>query len=567
MNNNKKIAFVFGLIGFVVLFIWLLENSGANPNGMERPPFTSSNWNRQYQLDDKDPKGLYLFNELLSTHIDKSHHVRRVYEWDQFDTLLKKGDRSTYLFVGNELELLNDEIDTLLTDVTKGSDLVLSFYDMTENVYTRIFKSVSFEYDYAESMTIFAGKKQYELYNIYQTDTVATEWEAFGKFELLDSSYSILSSFMEMPNYIKIPHGKGNIYLHADPYFFFNYHLLEKDGFDHANYFINHIPKNQNVYWLEIARKADSYGKSDTDEQDGGNSKEDDSYFKLLFKQPSLMLAMLMVILGFILFLIFRAKRMRPIVPYVEKKKNMTLSFADTITSIYFAKQSPKGLLRVQRKNFYSTVQKHFFVDLSRREVESDREIRILSEKSNVPMEELTLFIQELENRKANEVNDKYIASIAQKQREFYEKTGVISKTIQQRLEKHDKRYNRALWLPTLLILGGIYVILLGFYYLVNSKGIGIILWPIGISSLVMGILRLRKPLVVVSKEKMIVYSMLGKPKEYFLDELSKVHTTPVIVHFYFTQDRTVKINYWEMSSFDKKQFERYVSNLHTLEL
>lgn len=565
MNNSKKIAFVLGLIGFVVLFIWMIEYSGGPNDGSQKPVFTSSNWDRKYQLNDKDPYGLYLFDTLLTKHIDKQHAIHRVYEWTQFDTLRRKNERSTYLFIGHELELLNEEIDTLLSDVNQGSDLVLSFYDLSENVYTRIFKSISFEYDYAESMTVFAGKKKYVLHNIFQTDTVATVWEAFGKFELQDSTYSILSSFMEMPNYIKIPHGKGAIYLHANPQFFVNYQVLEKDGFHYTNYFIDQLPKNQNVYWLEIARKANNYGNSDTDDKTGHEGKQDDSYFKLLFKHPSLMLAMLMVLLGFFLYLLFRAKRMRPVVPYIEKKKNMTLSFAETITAIYFAKQSPKGLLSVQRKNFYNTVQKHFFVDLARRE--GDREIKILSEKSNIPMEELLEFIQQLENKRANHVDHTYISEIARKQREFYQKTGIISQMIRQRLEKHEKQYNRTLWLPTLLILGGIYIILLGFYYLVTSRGIGIVLWPIGIAWLTMGILRLRKPLMSVTKEKMTVYSTVGKSKTYLLDELSSVKSTSTLVHFYFTENRTVKINYWEMSRFDKQQFERYVSNLHTLEL
>ncbi len=561
MKSNKKITLIFGLIALVVVFIWLMDGSSS---GDARSTYTSSNWDVMYDINSKDPQGLYVFNTMLDKHIKKPHRVSVLNKWSHYDSLVKKPGKSTYLFVGHEFQLLKEEMDTILTDVSNGSELVLSFYNLSQNIYDTLFDELSFNYDYSEDITVYAGKNKFKLYNIYQMDTVAREWEAFEEIYPADSNYTVLSSFMEMANYIKIKHGKGYIYLHSNPQLFFNYQLLQKDGYRQATYFIHHIPKDQNVLWMELGRLNGAYGSSPEPEPESGG-KVDDSYFKLLFKSPALLMALLMVIFSFTLFLLFRAKRMRPVVPYMEPKKNMTLSFAETITSIYFSKQSPKGLLSVQRKNFYNTVQKHFFVDLSRRE--EDKEIKILSEKSNVPFDELKDFIDALENKRANEVDNKYISEVAKRQRDFYHRTGIISKNIQQRLEKYERKFNRSLWLPSILILGGIFIILYGFYLLVGAKGIGIALWPIGFASVSMGILRLRKPLVIVTKEHLIICPVVGKNRKYLLDELSSVENSTTMVHFYFTENRKIKINYWEMSSFDKKQFEYFVSNLHKLEL
>lgn len=563
MNNQKKIAFVFGLICFVILFVWMMDQSTGT---VKKPKdvHVSSDWRFKYDLEEKNPYGLYLFNTILKSHIDKKHHVKAIKDWVQYDTVVKDKINATYLFVGEEFELLNSELEYLLKNVNEGSDLVMSYYDFSKNIYDSLFIDWEYGYDYSDSVTVYAGKKEFVFYNQHQTDTLAKEWYGFNDFEMIDSNVTVLSSFMEMANFLKIKHGKGFIYLHTNPEFFYNYQLLRKNGFGQASFFLNQLQTNRNVYWLEIGRKGyfkQKYGSK----KNGKKGKQDDSYFKLLFKHPSLMFALLLAILGFILFLLFRAKRMRPVVPYLEKKKNMTLVFADTITSIYFAKQSPKGLLQVQKKNFYSTIQKHFFVDLSRRE--SDKEIIILSEKSNVSFEELKEFLDLLENRRANEVDGKYIADVAKRQKEFYKNTGVISQFIQHRIDKHEKQYNRTIWQPSLFIMGGIFGIILGFYLLMVSYGLGIVLWPAGIIFVSLGIIRLRKPLLTTTKEHIIVYPIIGKPKKYAINELLHFQRSSSGIYLHFTANRKIKINSWEMSRFDKKQFERFISNLHTSEL
>lgn len=563
MNSRTKIALVLGLIGLITCFFLLMDSSNNSKKTTSISSYTSSDWSKKYQLESKDPLGLSVFNSLLEVHLDSTKYIKKIKKWDQYDSLRSENEKATFLFIGQDCELLNSEIDTVLNSVNEGSDLVMSFYNLSENLYNRFFEEIDFDYDYADSIILYAGKKKLTLFNIYQTDTVAFEWEAFGDIIVADSSYTSLSSFMEMDNFIKIPHGNGNVYLHANPQFFFNYQVLRKDGFQQSVFFLDQISKNKNVYWLEAGRSHNEAGV--VGEKETGGQQKDDSYFKLLFKHPSLMFAMLLIILGFILYIIFRAKRMRPIVPYIEKKKNMTLSFADTITSIYFAKESPKGLLKVQRKNFYNTIHKHFFIDLSRRE--GDKEIKILSEKSNVPYDEIHAFMVALENKKANDVTEKYITDIAQKQRAFYDKTGIISTTIQLRIGKHEKKYNRSLWLPSILILGGIFTVLLGFNLLTNAKGIGILLWPVGLSTIVLGILHLKKPLATISQGKINFHSIFGKSKTFLLEDLSALKETTTTMNFHFTQDRIVQLDFWLMSSFDKKQFKHYVSNLHKLEL
>jgi hypothetical protein len=308
----------------------------------------------------------------------------------------------------------------------------------------------------------------------------------------------------------------------------------------------------------------DNEGKENTSVNEGKDSKKDDSLLQLFFKNPSLLWAMLTAIFGFILFIIFRAKRMRPLVPLIPPKRNMTTAFADTITSIYYQNHSPYGILKVQRKNFYHAIHKHFYIDLTRRN--EDREIRILAEKSNVSIESLKELLALIETTESYNVDERYIANVATQQREFYLKTGIISNFILNRIEKKDRIFNRIIWLPMLLILFGIMMILVGFYYLTQSIGMGVILWPIGISWITIAVLQLKKPLVEITNEQLILYPIFGKKKTYNWEDLVDAVNGNSATLITFSGNRIIKINYWEMSRFDKSSFQQYISNLHKFE-
>lgn len=561
ISSKNKIALIIGFLLLIVLLLWAV---GGISNDKKIEIFRSNNWNRKYQLKDKDPYGLFLFNEILAAHLDSNHSVKNINKWSDYDSLVNKKEKSTYIFIGQDFQLLNNEIDTLLKDVENGSDLMISFYDLTSNLYDRFFNYIDFDYDYSDSIVVYANNLKYTMYNIHQTDTVAMKWEAFVNETLIYSSFETLSSFMEMSNFIKIKRGKGHIFLHANPQFYFNHQVLRNDGFYYSNFTINQFSKQRNVYWLELGRKMDNEGKENTSVNEGKDSKKDDSLLQLFFKNPSLLWAMLTAIFGFILFIIFRAKRMRPLVPLIPPKRNMTTAFADTITSIYYQNHSPYGILKVQRKNFYHAIHKHFYIDLTRRN--EDREIRILAEKSNVSIESLKELLALIETTESYNVDERYIANLATQQREFYLKTGIISNFILNRIEKKDRIFNRIIWLPMLLILFGIMMILVGFYYLTQSIGMGVILWPIGISWITIAVLQLKKPLVEITNEQLILYPIFGKKKTYNWEDLVDAVIGKTATLITFSGNRIIKINYWEMSRFDKSSFQQYISNLHKFE-
>ncbi len=564
MNKQIKITLFAGILLIVLLLVWLFssgEQHAGKGEKSNRTPYFSSNWNRQYQLTDKDPLGLYLFTSLASAHLKKGKEVRVIGGWDQLRTTIEQTPgEQTYAFVGNNFGLENNEIDSIIADIEQGSTLFMSFDDLMENVYPRLFNDYEFQLEYDEAINVFTGKKKYPMISLFENDTVARDWWAFGELEF-DEEYQSLSSFMELPNFVKVPRGKGWMYLHATPNLFFNYQIKRKPGYEYTEFVLNQLPRNQDICMLELGRLADNTNDYDTDGMDRSDGKEDNSYLRIVFENRGLLSALLLSIAALIVFVIFQTRRTRPVVPYLPPKKDMTMAFAETITSIYFAKRNPYAILQVQRKNFYDTVHKFFFVDLYRKE--DDRPIQILAEKSNTSKEEIVALINAYETKQASAVTEYHIAEIAKKQQKFYRESGIISAGIEERISQINMIFRRNLWLPSLLIVAGIGLIFAGLYFLVIAKGVGILMWPAGMIAMFIGILRLARPYLIVTDERITYYTPWATKREFHREELLSTEMNRRGIVLKFTNDRKLIINNWDMSRFDQRQFERFVTQLH----
>lgn len=564
MTKGIKIALVAGMMLIVVVMVWLLDGGDQKPV-VKRKTYVSSNWEEHFQLRDKRPYGLYLFNSLLKAHIDTTQKIKTITNGLDLDSI--GNEKATLLFVGDEFGVQNKELDALLLKVSAGSDLFISFNELTENIYERLFDKVEISYDYADSVNVFIGKNRFTQYYVYQNDTLAHQWKAFYTLQPKDSAvFRSLSSFMEMANLVRINHGKGHIFLHTNPEFFYNYQLKREDGYRYASFALNQLPKDQDVYLLELGRLLDKNGAEEKIVEEEVGGKHDDSYLQFLLKSQALMAAMTLAILGLFLFLIFRAKRMQPTVPILPKKKNMSLEFVDTITSIYLAKQYPYGLLQVQKKNFYDLVFKHFFVDLSRSKDDREKDLEILSQKSNVPVAELKDLLRLLETKVKINVTDEYIVETAKKQRKFYEQTGVIHTRILQRISELKGTIHREIFLSSVMLLMGVAIILTGFYFLVKAIGVGILLWPLGAAILTIGILRLSKPLLKYDSSELVYFPLIGKKQQFKTEELLTISPMKNGAILHFTEQRKITIYYSQMSRFDKTQFEMLIAKNHQFE-
>lgn len=556
MTKQFKILVLGGFVVVTALLVWLFS-SGGNDNPNQK--YVSKNWKRKYQLNSPHPMGLGTFSKSLRIYLDPKSEITSVYHWSTLDSIsnAKKINR-TYAFVGESFGLFNHEVDAILERVKDGSRLFLSAENFSDNLEDRLLSFGNLHFVYADSVLVKTTKKEFKFKNIYQNYVIAKNWPGFKAFNT--NHVEVLSKIGGVANFVKLKHGKGEICILSTPDVLFNFHLQTKDGFGYMREIFKQIPQDQDVIWMQLGSLSNDYEDHDT------NQDEDDEYglMKLIFTSPALLMAFVLTLLAIVLFVLFRGKRLRPEVPFLKPTKNMTLAFADTITSIYYGQRDPKSLLVIQKRNFYSMIQKHFFIDFKRGI--TDEKIYTLSEKTNLHFKDIKRILENIEFGASNNVDENYLVESLKKMHDFYRETGIVNDALLTKVANRRMELRREMISPLLAMLAGIVLLCVGTYYLTQSIGAGILLWPIGIGLVGIGILRFTKPYLVVEQEHFVFYNLMGRPKTYKKDDLTGIERTDqgVILHF---RDEKKVLKSKEVSAFDRAQIDIIVENFNSLEL
>lgn len=556
MSRTFKIGLIAFVVVMVILIVWLSSgsNNASKNGGSSTTATTYTNWDDTYIPDSKDPKGLFHWSATLRLHLQKNKSISTIDYLYSIDTIPKE-IQPTFLFIGNYFALYEEEIDSLLSKVGRGAKLFISAEKVDGLLYEYLFDDVVMGYYYDTTITVATATKTYPFTALHQAIPVAKKWIGYKFTQTVDSvPFKSLSGYGTLMNSGVIDYGAGKIYLNTTPELFTNYQYLTTPGYAYAKTWLNEIPKDQSVYWLEFARYK-PYEYDFMKEYYGEDGKRDDSYLQFIFQDRQRILALLLLISGLILFVLFRAKRMQPFVPFIPKKRNMTMIFADTITSIYFNQRNPFAMVRIQRANFYGIIHKHFHIDLSKEVTE--REIESLAQKSNVKPSEINEILRKMNALREYNTSEYELSELRKMILNFYRKSGLISTKIQDRLDVKIYQVYRNEWISGLLILVGLGLITYGTYYLTHAIAIGVVLWPIGAIPIIFGVMRLMKPYLSWSNREISIQPLFGKEKVFNLEQLRSVYQDRKEVQLHF-ESVTLKVNYWELNRADAKQLQRF---------
>jgi hypothetical protein len=388
---------------------------------------------------------------------------------------------------------------------------------------------------------------------------MAYPWQMISHPGNYESGTKIISTISGRANFISFAYGKGRIMIHSTPECFFNFQLNRKEGFRYADHVIKQIDPEKSLYYLEMGRlkEQEKVDFMDQFKEDKGEGEKDDSYLQFLFQTPALRAALLLTLLGVLLFIIFRTRRMQPQVEVLPVKRNMSEIFVQTIASIYRNTDNPFSVLHLHKKNFYNTIQRHFFIDLSKRT--DHREIEHLSSRCGADGAEIEQLLNRLETPNPGKVNEDFLMETIKLKRAFYERTGIISNKVMKRLDERELILYRTVWLSFPLLLGGILLILGGVFLLVKSSGAGILLWPLGTIVLIWGILRISRPFLKLKADEIQLYSLLRSKKKYALDQITRAERSGKGIDFYLKGENSVHIALNELNSHDQVQFNLYL--------
>lgn len=422
MNRKVIIGFLaFAL--FIGLLVWLLDGTGEGSRNIQKR--YSSNWEKTYELKDENPRNISFFMDLLDVHVKDS--IYDLVYWSDLDSI-PNHEEATYLFIGNEFGAPSDSYDSIMHYADSGATVYLSFNHLTTDLYDRHFEEGAFYWDYSKVLFAWIGDTTVPFYHVFENDTINEDWYSFSETEIIDTNYRSYMYAMKHPFAFYEKHHKGKVHFHSIPNLFENYQVIQPNGYAHARIILNKIPRDKPVIFLTCGINDSSQEITYEDEDEGeGAEKEDNSLIQFILKNPILRLAFLLMIVLLLLYVFFRAKRKEEILPGYNQKRNMSLAFVETLGSIYISRNSPIGVLQVMRKNFYSAINRHFYIDLSRKE-KREQNLEKLLAKVPYDSEKLMEIVNGLDSRK-NNVDNRHLGVIYGKIRAFYMETGILHPT------------------------------------------------------------------------------------------------------------------------------------------
>ena len=500
MNNKRMLYLIFAVVLVGALFVVFINLSpGSTPKSEQRSvSYSSSNWKVDLSLDNKNPYGLFAFRELAIA--DGRFTEFNAYSNYKLLDSITKLDSSMFMFIGLEFMFTDEEVDLLLKSVDYGSDFFLSTEKIPPYLLDKLFDKNPMTFIPKIKAPHKINGKEYNMYYFYENDTLTEIWDLFQN-KHIGADSKVWSTLFERPNYIEIPYGLGKVFLHLNPVVFTNVQVLKKEGKSYLKEVLSTLDQ-PHIQWLSFAQ----YEPYKYDPEDDEFEK-DHSLLSELFKHPAFRWGFILAVFGLMLYLLFRSKRRRPIIPAVEDNKNSGFGYVDTLAGIYYNKNHGDKMLKIMRRNFFSAVYDHFYIDLAKRE--DKKPLIALSKKSNVPLEEIEQLLKFLEV--STKVSDTFLSNTYKVQRSFYFRSGIWNEELKQRLLLGPVLLYRYKSQALGTIAFGVFLILLGFIFLSLSLGAGVLFWPLGIGAIAVGSKMLNTPAITLNSDHLEIYPLIGR--------------------------------------------------------
>lgn len=209
-------------------------------------------------------------------------------------------------------------------------------------------------------------------------------------------------STSNFPIAVKVQYGSGEFIIHSAPSSFSNINMLLEEGKIHAETILSHFPKG-NVFWHHDYGKYSPYRGTTqptvANPYDNQSQYAKSSPLQYILKQPALFSALLLLISGILLYIIFQSKRRQRIIPAVETNENSTIEFVETVSKLYFQQKRHDKLIKHKEQIFLTFIKHHYYI--SSPEI-SDDFIQKVSNKSGIEKDKIKTIFFEFKNGKKN---------------------------------------------------------------------------------------------------------------------------------------------------------------------
>ena len=303
-------------------------------------------WEQTYDANSKQPYGLYIFGEQLKHFFSK--RVDRI-SYTPYEYLRRNQQKGecNYIFTTKGIDEVS--LKKVLSDVQAGSQAL--FLNNDDGLMDTLKIKTNYQLMVSEvNLQLNSTSYNKPIYLRPERDYIRVNY-----FTRLDKErdkalgYAFSSDGKKERrkiNFVEVPYGKGKFFLHlGPPIAFTNYFLKESQEVrSYAATVLSYLPKDRPTVWFVPS-----------------NQGKDELSF--IMSQPQLRTAWHLMLVGFLLYLLFKGKRQQRIIPVIEKPKNTTIEFAQSISSLYYQERDATDMVRKKITYFLDQVRQRYYLD------------------------------------------------------------------------------------------------------------------------------------------------------------------------------------------------------------
>lgn len=281
-------------------------------------------------------------------------------------------DTYAYIFIANRFVIDETDEEALCDFVGTGNNVFISAETVSKSFLKRLSlrsEDKPISRDSIFTLTEYPDKK-YTFPPLWSRITYKSGAKTcYFDLNNISLPYQVLGTDIDnKPRFIKIKYGFGYFYLHTAPRAFANISMLDLDKYDYGFRCLSYLGEDDLIYWDESIKSTD-YGDQER------------SLFKVIFKNEALTWGFIILIIGLLLYMLFRGKRTQRVIPVIKLPENTSLAYLDTLSNMFYKKQDYVAGVKNRHAFFLEYVRKHYYMDT---EKVDDKFLQVLSAKSNV---------------------------------------------------------------------------------------------------------------------------------------------------------------------------------------
>lgn len=306
-------------------------------------------WSKTYQAESKQPYGLYIFGEEMQLFFTKG--VDKV-SYTPYEYLRRHQEDglTNYILTNGDLDKVS--LEKILSQVAQGSYALFLTHYQTLNDTLRI----DTDTDYVDEIKVQLASSSYDK-QVPMKKTGTYDYLETSYFTYLDKQRDKALGYVyfrkeamerKEVNFVEVPFGKGKLLVYAGPPLpFTNYYLRNTFHlWEYASTILSYLPRDRHTVWFVNPQ---------------GDIRESPMAF--ITSQPPLRIAWILLLLGFLLYLLFKGKRQQRVIPVIEKPKNTTIEFAQSISSLYYQERDATDMVRKKIAYFLDQVRQRYYLD------------------------------------------------------------------------------------------------------------------------------------------------------------------------------------------------------------